>query len=92
MLLELVEKLEELISCYALQVQKLKAENFELTNQVQSLTAKLNDQKSYKGEIRLELDEIKILKNTNRKMKTDRERVRKMVHGILDDLDKVQII
>ena len=92
MALELLEKLEELVSSYVLEVQNLKAKNRLLSDQVRTLTDQLHDYQSRQDGLQVELDEITALRTAHSKMELDRKRVRGMVRVILSDLDKIHII
>ena len=91
MSLEMLEKLEELLSSYVLEVQKIKAENRRLSDQVKILTDELNEVQSRQTNLQFEVDQLTALKTDHRKMESDRERVRGVVRGILHDLDKINI-
>ena len=89
--LESLEKLEELLSTYILEVQNLKAENRQLSDQVKTLTDELDEVRSRQTSLQLKVEQFTALKTTHRKMEADKERVRGMVRGILRDLDKINI-
>ncbi len=92
MSLEAFEKLDELISTYVLEIQKIKAENRRLFGQVKSLSEELDDMQSRQTRLKSEVDDLTALKTANRKMELDREKVRRMVRGILTDLDKFDLV
>ena len=75
-----------------MEVQKLKAENRQLSDQVQALTNELDDFQSRQCNLQLELDQLTTLKTAYRKVEMDRQRVRGMVRGILNNLDRINII
>ena len=90
--LQSIEKLDELISFYILEVQKLKAENDRLSGRVKALTDELDEFQSQRAVLQLGVDKLTALKTTHRKMESDREKARGMVRGILRDLEKINVV
>ena len=89
MSMELIEKLEQLVSILVLESQRLKGENRRLADQVQSLSDEISELRYREADLGKDISFLASLKSENQKMQFQKDQVKGRVRGILKKLEKI---